>query len=85
MAEQDCVLGVRAAVALQGKPLKAKKLAQHHAWRFEDGAYVEVVWDQYKAGLGNTVVVQTGPRTLHPPLPARMHACTLPPASARPA
>ena len=49
------------AVTLQGKQLKPKKAAQHHAWRFESGAYIEVTWDQYKAGLGNTVTVQTGP------------------------
>lgn len=48
------------AVMLQGKQLKPRKAAQHHAWRFESGAYIEVTWDQYKAGLGNTVTVQTG-------------------------
>ena len=35
-------------------------MAQHHAWRFEDGAYIETTWDRFKAGLGNTVIVQTG-------------------------
>ena len=48
------------AVTLQDKQLKPRKAAQHHAWRFESGAYIEVTWDQYKAGLGNTVTVQTG-------------------------
>jgi len=48
------------AVQLQDKQLKPKRAAQHHAWRFENGAYIETTWDQYKAGLGNTVVVQTG-------------------------
>ena len=48
------------AVTLQGKQLKEKKNAQHHAWRFEDGAYIETTWDRFKAGLGNTVIVQTG-------------------------
>ena len=48
------------AVTLQGKKLKEKKSAQHHAWRFEDGAYIETTWDRFKAGLGDTVVVQTG-------------------------
>lgn len=47
-------------VTLQGKKLKEKKMAQHHAWRFEDGAYIETTWDRFKAGLGNTVIVQTG-------------------------
>lgn len=45
---------------LQGKALKPRKAPQHHAWRFESGAYIEVTWDQYKAGLGNTVSIQTG-------------------------
>ncbi len=48
------------AVSLQGKVLKEKKTAQHHAWRFENGAYIETVWDKYKPGLGNTVTVTTG-------------------------
>ena len=48
------------AVTLQGKQLRPRKAPQHHAWRFENGAYIEVTWDQYKAGLGNTVTVQTG-------------------------
>ena len=48
------------AVTLQDKQLKAKKAPQHHAWRFQSGAYIEITWDQFKAGLGNTVTVQTG-------------------------
>ena len=48
------------AVSLQGKELKEKKAPQHHAWRFENGAYIETVWDKYKPGLGNTVIVTTG-------------------------
>lgn len=59
------------AVSLQGKVLKEKKAAQHHAWRFENGAYIETVWDKYKPGLGNTVTITTG-ESAH--LPA--HACT---------
>jgi hypothetical protein len=47
-------------VTLQGKPLRVKKPPQHHAWRFENGAYVEVTWDRFKPGLGNTVVILTG-------------------------
>ncbi|KAK9902757.1 hypothetical protein WJX75_005073 [Coccomyxa subellipsoidea] len=47
------------AVSLQGKVLKEKKAAQHHAWRFENGAYIETVWDKYKPGLGNTVTITT--------------------------
>lgn len=62
------------AVTLQGKKLKEKKNAQHHAWRFEDGAYIETTWDRYKAGLGNTVIVQTGADTSKD---MHMHACTL--------
>ena len=64
------------AVTLQGKKLKEKKSAQHHAWRFEDGAYIETTWDRFKAGLGDTVVVQTGTQTVHVclSLPACMHA-----------
>ncbi|CAL8466272.1 g5808 [Coccomyxa elongata] len=46
-------------VSLQGKVLKEKKVPQHHAWRFENGAYIETVWDKYKPGLGNTVIVTT--------------------------
>ena len=63
------------AVTLQGKQLKPRKAAQHHAWRFESGAYIEVTWDQYKAGLGNTVTVQTGA-----PLPHSCRALHLCPA-----
>lgn len=48
------------AVTLQDKQLRPKKAPQHHAWRFESGAYIEITWDQYKAGLGNTVTIQTG-------------------------
>ena len=51
---------VFAAVTLQDKRLKPKKSEQHHAWHFEDGAYIETSWDQFKPGLGNTVVVLTG-------------------------
>ncbi|BDA51370.1 hypothetical protein COCOBI_18-2470 [Coccomyxa sp. Obi] len=47
------------SVSLQGKVLKEKKAPQHHAWRFENGAYIETVWDKYKPGLGNTVTVTT--------------------------
>ena len=54
------------AVSLQGKVLKEKKAPQHHAWRFENGAYIETVWDKYKPGLGNTVVVTTG-ESVHAP------------------
>ena len=48
------------AVYKQGRPLKARKTAQHHAWRFDDGAYIEIIWELYKPGLGNTIEIETG-------------------------
>ena len=48
------------AVYKQGHPLKPRKSAQHHAWRFDDGAYIEIIWELYKPGLGNTIEIETG-------------------------
>jgi len=48
------------AVYKQGQPLKPRKTAQHHAWRFDDGAYIEIIWELYKPGLGNTIEIETG-------------------------
>ena len=48
------------AVYKQGRPLKPRKTAQHHAWRFDDGAYIEIIWELYKPGLGNTIEIETG-------------------------
>ena len=44
----------------QGRLLKPRKTAQHHAWRFDDGAYIEIIWELYKPGLGNTIEIETG-------------------------
>lgn len=49
-----------AAVYLNDKELAPKKKKQHHAWRFDDGSTVEMSWDVYTPGIGNTVVVATG-------------------------
>ncbi len=40
--------------------LPEKSHVQKHAWRFEDGTAVEMEWDMYKPGIGNTVTVTTG-------------------------
>ena len=48
------------AVYKQGQALKPRKTAQHHAWRFDDGSYIEIIWELYKPGLGNTIEVETG-------------------------
>ena len=48
------------AVYKQGRALKPRKTAQHHAWRFDDGAYIEIIWELYKPGLGNTIEIETG-------------------------
>ena len=48
------------AVYKQGRLLKPRKTAQHHAWRFDDGAYIEIIWELYKPGLGNTIEIETG-------------------------
>ena len=51
---------VSCAVYKQGRALKPRKTAQHHAWRFDDGSYIEIIWELYKPGLGNTIEIETG-------------------------
>ena len=59
---------------LQDKLLQEKNHVQKHAWRFEDGTAVEMEWDMYKPGIGNTVTVTTGAADPSRMLPARHRA-----------